>query len=126
MNMSDSPFEDLSDSEKTVPPPSIAINGLQHVDTLESKHTVDSVPPSRTLFPRLTHLAFARPQSILSIASDTYTVSSTSRSGSVVDAVIEEDLVRTWAHPLSTHFPRLEVLEAWGDWTGQELLFTVG
>jgi hypothetical protein len=107
------------ETNKTNQPPSIAVNGLQRVPPLEPENLKDPAH-SHPLFEHLTHLAFARPQSILSITSDTYTASSTSRSSSVVDAVIEEDLVRTWAQPLSAHFPGLEVLEGWGDWTGQD------
>jgi hypothetical protein len=118
-SVNDSPLQEPWETNKTNRPPSIAVNGLQRVPPLESEHLKDPVH-SHSLFEHLTHLAFARPQSILSITSDTYTVSSTSRSSSVVDAVIEEDLVRTWAQPLSAHFPRLEVLEGWGDWTGQD------
>ncbi|XP_014556724.1 hypothetical protein COCVIDRAFT_26534 [Bipolaris victoriae FI3] len=72
------------------------------------------------LFQNLKQLAFARPQSILSIAGDTYISSSSSQTGSVVDPLVEQSLVQSWAHPLATQFPRLEILEAWGDWTGQD------
>ena len=32
----------------------------------------------------------------------------------------EEQVVRDWTRPLCVHFPRLEKLEAWGDWTGSD------
>ncbi|EMD91185.1 hypothetical protein COCC4DRAFT_136706 [Bipolaris maydis ATCC 48331] len=85
---------------------------------------IESLTLSQTsntpLFQNLKHLAFARPQSILSIASDTYMSSSSSQTGSVVDPLVEQSLVQSWAHPLAAQFPRLEILEAWGDWTGQD------
>ncbi|KAL5472567.1 hypothetical protein PMIN07_000575 [Paraphaeosphaeria minitans] len=34
--------------------------------------------------------------------------------------MLEEDLVRSWARPLLAHFPRLEILEAWGDFSGED------
>ncbi|KAF2733763.1 hypothetical protein EJ04DRAFT_513016 [Polyplosphaeria fusca] len=77
----------------------------------------------KPLFPCLTHLAIARPESVLSMASDTFTLSSVSHDGSlsdIVDPELEEDLVRAWAQPLLMHFPNLEILEAWGDWMGQD------
>ncbi|KAF1845607.1 uncharacterized protein K460DRAFT_366459 [Cucurbitaria berberidis CBS 394.84] len=94
-------------------PPVITVNGITHGD-YPGTQTV-SVKP---LFPRLTHLALARPQSILSIVNDTYTISSSSQPSSMIDSSIEEDLVRTWAQYLLANFPRLEILEAWGDWAG--------
>lgn len=78
------------------------------------------MPP---LFPRLTHLAVSRPETILSAVNDSLTTSSASLDGTpsdIVDHELEEELVRTWAHSLITHFPRLEVLEAWGDWMGED------
>jgi len=100
--------------------PSIAINGHQRGPSLDFEHLVESRIPTGPLFSNLTYLAFARPQSILSIASDTYTVSSNPQSSSAFDPLLEEDLVRSWARPLAVHFPRLEVLETWGDWAGQD------
>jgi hypothetical protein len=75
---------------------------------------------SRTSFPHLTHLALARSQTILSVTADTYATSFVSQSSSVIDPGIEEELVRVWAQSLAVHFPRLEILEAWGDWTGHD------
>ncbi|KAI2482794.1 hypothetical protein Ptr902_05111 [Pyrenophora tritici-repentis] len=100
--------------------PSIAINGHQRGPSLDFEQLVESSIPTGPLFSNLTYLAFARPQSILSIASDTYAVSSNSQSSSALDPLLEEDLVRSWARPLAVHFPRLEVLETWGDWAGQD------
>ena len=100
---------------RVLDPPAITINGHTHGDYPSPQSL--SVKP---LFPRLKHLALARPQSILSIANDSYTISSTSQSSSIVDPLLEEDLVRTWAECLLANFPRLEILEAWGDWTGQD------
>jgi hypothetical protein len=71
------------------------------------------------LFPRLTHLGIARPETILSTGDNSFADSISSYS-TVVDPELEEDLVRSWAHALLTHFPRLEILEAWSDWTGQD------
>ncbi|KAF2876138.1 hypothetical protein BDV95DRAFT_217686 [Massariosphaeria phaeospora] len=76
---------------------------------------------SVALFPRLTHLALPRPETVLSVAGDSFTVSSDSHSASeTLDSDVGEDVVRSWAHALVTHFPRLELLEAWGDWTGED------
>ncbi|KAF2474475.1 uncharacterized protein BDR25DRAFT_254652 [Lindgomyces ingoldianus] len=75
------------------------------------------------LFPRLTHLAIARPESILLSSDDTFTNSSASCGGppsEILDPDLEADLVRSWAHPLLAHFPSIEILEAWGDCVGQD------
>lgn len=86
--------------------------------------------PITSLFPRLTHLALSRPETALAASvNDALTISSPTASSApcsmhsaseIVDPDLEESLVRSWAHPLLTHFPRLEILEAWGDWTGQD------
>jgi hypothetical protein len=82
--------------------------------------TPTSSPPT-PLFPNLVHLAIARPQTVLSIAAaSTYATSLASQSSSSSDPWLEEELVRSWAHSLLLHFPRLDVLEAWSDWTGQD------
>ena len=108
-------------------------NGLQsapHVCSLgvteDSSRSLDDLSPIsditksvEALFPRLTHLALARPETVLAIADDSFTASSASYS-EIVDPELEEELVRSWAHALLTHFPRLEILEAWGDWAGQD------
>ncbi|KAL1595877.1 hypothetical protein SLS60_009567 [Paraconiothyrium brasiliense] len=73
-----------------------------------------------TLFPKLTHLALARPDTALAPVPDSFTDSVSSHSNSIVDPTVEEELVRSWAHPLLTHFPRLEILEAWGDSRGED------
>lgn len=75
---------------------------------------------SKPLFSNLTHFALARPQTVLSISADTYAASSMSQSSSIVDPWIEEELVRTWAQSLLLHFPHLDILEAWSDWTGHD------
>ncbi|KAJ4344753.1 uncharacterized protein N0V89_012497 [Didymosphaeria variabile] len=72
------------------------------------------------LFPKLTHLALARPDTALAPVPDSFTNSVSSHSTSIVDPTTEEDLVRSWAHPLLIHFPRLEILEAWGDFSGED------
>lgn len=59
------------------------------------------------LFPSMTSLSFARPETILS-------------KGSSVSLSAEEDLIHAWAQSLFTHFPLLEQLEAWGDHTGRD------
>ncbi|KAF2652548.1 hypothetical protein K491DRAFT_681268 [Lophiostoma macrostomum CBS 122681] len=65
--------------------------------------------PFPALFPRLTHLAISRPENPL-----------VSLEAEDIAPELEEALVRSWAHPLLIHFPRLEILEAWGDWMGQD------
>ena len=116
--------EDMSSTaariESTSRPPSIAINGHQRGASLDLEYYPSSIILNRPFFPRLNHLAFARPQTVLSIASDTYTVSSTSQSSLDIDPSIEEGLVKLWALPLTAHFPQLDVLEAWSDWTGHD------
>lgn len=91
---------------------------------LEDKaSTTDQVPPSplTPLFPRLTHLAISRPETALASSVDAFTASSSSYSASdIVDPEIEQATVRSWAHALLAHFPHLEILEAWGDWAGQD------
>lgn len=69
--------------------------------------TPSATPPNSyvPLFPNLTTLSFARPETILS-------------KGNNVSLSAEEDLINTWAQSLFTHFPLLEQLEAWGDHTG--------
>jgi hypothetical protein len=103
---------------------------------------IDRIP----LFPYLTHLALARPQNALALTPDLSgvaypesvdadlpsnvdvssvtippsTVPEAILPSSAFDPAHEEDLVRSWSHPLKTHFPALEILEAWGDWTGAD------
>ncbi|KAJ4334975.1 hypothetical protein N0V87_006468 [Didymella glomerata] len=71
--------------------------------------TPSATPPSSyaPLFPNMTSLSFARPETILS-------------KGSNVSLSAEEDLIHTWAQSIFTHFPLLEQLEAWGDHTGRD------
>ncbi|KAH9878387.1 hypothetical protein IAQ61_001659 [Plenodomus lingam] len=106
--------------DNTTEPSYIAIKNHQRGPSLDVEYFAGHRSPDRVLFPRLTHFAFARPQTILSITSDTYTASSSSQSSLFQDPIIEEQLVRLWAHPLSAHFPHLEILEAWGDWIGED------
>ena len=73
------------------------------IDTPSATPPTASVP----LFPNLTQLSFARPETLLSKES-TITLS------------VEEDLIHAWAQSLFTHFPLLEHLEAWGDSTGRD------
>jgi hypothetical protein len=75
---------------------------------------------AESLFPNLGHLALARPQTILSITTDSYSVSSASLSSTIGDPWVEEELVRCWAQSLLLHFPKLDILEAWSDWTGHD------
>jgi hypothetical protein len=109
-----------SQTNDTLRTPSITLNGHEHGASVHLESVTGTTTSDGPLFPFLTHVAFARPQSILSIASDAYTVSSNSQCSSVVDPLVEEELVRTWAQPLAAHFPHLDILEAWGDWTGQD------
>ncbi|OAL53398.1 hypothetical protein IQ07DRAFT_609842 [Pyrenochaeta sp. DS3sAY3a] len=94
--------------------------------------TSDSVPldipgntatlPQTPLFPNLIHLGLARPQSILYIYKSSYiSSSSSSLASSTSDPTLEKDLVETWASHLLANFPCLEILEAWGDWTGEDV-----
>jgi hypothetical protein len=93
----------------------------QDTDYVEIKafsiHAPSSIKPT---FPHLNHLAFARPQTVLSVAADNYAASSVSQSSSGADTWVEEELVRCWARPLLLHFPHVDILEAWGDWTGYD------
>ncbi|KAL1793034.1 hypothetical protein ACET3X_008016 [Alternaria dauci] len=113
-------LNDCSHSQDALQTPSITLNGPERGASAGIEDLSGTGSPNAPLFPFLTHVAFARPQSILSIAGDAYTVSSNSQCSSVVDALVEKDLVRSWAQPLAVHFPRMEILEAWGDWTGRD------
>ena len=93
-------------------------HGAGYAEIKEATARISS--PTTPLFPRLNHLALARPQTVLSVAANTYATSISSQSSSVTDPWLEEELVRSWAHSLLVHFPRLDILEAWGDWTGQD------
>ena len=72
------------------------------------------------LFPKVTHLALSRPDTVLAPIDETMSSSMSSHGAPVVSPDVEAELVRSWAHPVFTHFARLEVLEAWGDSTGQD------
>jgi len=80
---------------------SSTINMVATIDTPSASPPSVCVP----LFPNLTQLSFARPETLLS-------------RGSAITLPDEEDLVHAWAQSLFTHFPALEQLEAWGDFTG--------
>jgi len=113
----------IQDQTSTEEPPaasSITVPGDEGNTSVHIEKFSGSNPSVAFTFKDLRHLAFARPQSILSITSDSYTASSNSQASSVVDPLVEQSLVRSWAQPLAAQFPRLEVLEAWGDWTGQD------
>lgn len=69
-------------------------------------------PSSTPLFPCLAHLAIARPDTILAFPPDS--------SSEHLDQQLKEYLVRSWADALLADFPRLEILEAWGDWIGND------
>lgn len=80
--------------------------------TLSLVATIDTPstsPPTAIipLFPNLVHLSFARPETLLS-------------KGSAITLSDEEDLIHAWAQTLFTHFPRLEQLDAWGNYTGRK------
>lgn len=72
------------------------------------------------LFRRLTHLAFCRPDTALAPVAESFSSSVSSASTSAVDPGLEAELVRIWAHPLLAHFPYLDILEAWGDFSGHD------
>ncbi|PVI00386.1 hypothetical protein DM02DRAFT_728596 [Periconia macrospinosa] len=107
-------------------PASAVPTASQPTETTTTTATTTPNAPATTvipLFPKLTHLALSRPSTALCPTNDTYTVSPTASSFSTaatLDPSTEELLVRTWALPLHTHFPRIEILEAWGDHTGQD------
>ncbi|KAL5122052.1 hypothetical protein ACEQ8H_000269 [Pleosporales sp. CAS-2024a] len=87
----------------------------------ESGTSMDIPVTSDTpLFPQLIHLGLACPQTVLSVAASTYVNAPDLQPVSTADPWLEEELVRSWAHSLLRHFPKLDILEAWGDWTGQE------
>ncbi|KAG9196654.1 hypothetical protein G6011_01775 [Alternaria panax] len=113
-----SSLEDTSRIDDSLREPFITVNGHEQGASGDLGNLAGTGTSGHALFPCLTHFAFARPQSILSIASDAYTVSSNSQCNSVIDPLVEDELVRSWAQPLAVHFPRLEILEAWSDWTG--------
>ncbi|ORY11452.1 hypothetical protein BCR34DRAFT_484150 [Clohesyomyces aquaticus] len=86
----------------------------------QSNASVDTTAP---LFPHLTHLAISRPDNILATVSESFDTSSASCGAAPsedLDPDLEADLVRSWAHPLLAHFPKIEILEAWGDYSGQD------
>jgi hypothetical protein len=90
-------------------------------DYVEIKAFSIHAPSSfKSLFPGLSHLALARPQTVLSVAADNYASSTVSLSSSSADTWVEEELVRSWARSLLLHFPHLDILEAWSDWTGHD------
>ncbi|PSN65545.1 hypothetical protein BS50DRAFT_61107 [Corynespora cassiicola Philippines] len=103
---------------RTTPDDPVVSDSVAHSSRPSSS---DSAYPPSPLFPNLTLLAIARPETMLAVSSDSFTVSSMSNSVSeIIDPEVEEDLVRSWARPLLLHFPKLEVLEAWGDWIGKD------
>lgn len=77
-----------------------------------------SPSPEYILFPKLTHLALARPSSPLSPTSFSSTIS--------ISPECEAQLVQSWALALLSHFPSLEVLEAWSDHLGSASSFLNG
>ncbi|KNG49270.1 abc transporter protein [Stemphylium lycopersici] len=113
-------FQDQISTEEFPVAPSITVPSNEGNTSVHIGDFSESNPSVAFAFKNLRHLAFARPQSILSITSDSYTVSSNSQASSVVDPLVEQSLVQSWAQPLAAQFPHLEVLEAWGDWTGQD------
>ncbi|KAH6612760.1 hypothetical protein C7974DRAFT_84934 [Boeremia exigua] len=72
------------------------------IDTPSASPATTSIP----LFPNLTQLSFARPETLLS-------------RGSNITLAAEEDLIHAWAQSLFTHFPLLEQLDAWGEFSGR-------
>lgn len=81
---------------------SSTINLVATIDTPSASPPTASVP----LFPNLTQLSFARPETLLS-------------KESAITLTDEEDLVHAWAQSLFIHFPALEQLDAWSDFTGR-------
>lgn len=71
--------------------------------------TPAATPPAvlAPLFPNMSQLCFARPETLLS-------------TGSAITLSAEEDLIHAWAQSIFAHFPRLEQLEAWGDSKGRD------
>lgn len=70
------------------------------------------------LFPHLTHLAVARPHTVL-YESDEGHINSYQPSSPDIGPEKEEEIVRSWAVALLAHFPKLEILEAWSDFMGR-------
>lgn len=64
--------------------------------TAQDEPSTSTKTPAAPLFPHLTHLALARLNTPLTPETET-------------------SLVHAWADALQAHFPRLEILEAWGD-----------
>lgn len=76
------------------------------VGEVSDPSTQSTTPPSS--FPNLIHLASSRPNTILS------------RTSSPIDPSIAADLVQPFASSMLTHFPNLEILEAWSDYLGAD------
>ncbi|KAF2644345.1 hypothetical protein P280DRAFT_392319 [Massarina eburnea CBS 473.64] len=94
-----------------------------HLATPSTSSSTQILP----MFPNLSHLAMARAETALCPAIHTPSTPEKSLDLSTpslfpgdIDPDTEASLVRAWALPLLTHFPRLEILEAWGDHMGQD------
>jgi hypothetical protein len=117
-----SALHSVHNADNSSTPPGVEKNSREGLDDeTEVEHSaVASATPLNPQFPHLIHLALARSQTVLSVAASTYAASLSSKSSSLPDPWLEEELVRCWAQPLLQNFPQLDVLEAWGDWTGQD------
>ena len=94
--------------------PHILVSGDETMPELPGQEDV------QPLFQRLTHLAFCRPDTALAPIAESFSSSISSDSTLPVDPGLEAELVRKWAQPLLEHFPRLDILEAWGDFSGHD------
>lgn len=72
------------------------------------------------IFRKVVHFALSRPDTALAPIDEAMSGSMSSHTAPVVGPDVEAELVRYWARPIFTHFPCLEVLEAWGDFKGQD------
>lgn len=95
-------YDQRPDSHQANQPMLSTIRLVPTIDTRSAAPSIASV----ALFPNLTQLAFPRPETLLS-------------RGCAITLANEEDLVHAWAQSLFTHFPLLEQLDAWGDFTGR-------
>ncbi|KAF1924406.1 uncharacterized protein M421DRAFT_281875 [Didymella exigua CBS 183.55] len=93
-------FDQRSDSPQAMTSTTKLVTAI---DTPSASPSTSSSP----LFPNMLALSFARPETILS-------------KGNNVCLSAEDDLIHAWSQTLFTHFPLLEQLEAWGDFTGRD------
>ena len=86
-----------------------------HLSPVSPAPAMTPPPQVRPFFPHITQLAFARPETSFSHPFIPETPFTPTLSPSIEEAIVDD-----WATALATHFPRLEMLEAWGDWSGKD------